>query len=162
MNRLTRIATVLILLVGCTAPTSLTQAVTDAQAIVAGAEAALPAFAPFLKPDAYTQVTADLGKAYVLAAKLPALADQVTQATNIQGVLNLVSGIGNVIAANLPQPPPANVATAIAEFQVAMALVQAVAPIVAPFVGQKAGGTTVPLVFRSTMSAADARAALAR
>lgn len=160
MNRLSRVTVALILLVGCTVPPSLKQAVTGAQAIVHGAELALPAFTPFLTLAGLMQVNADLAKAEGLAAALPGIADQALLATNVQGVLNLISGIGNVVAANLPQPPPPNIAEAIKEFQAAMKIAEAVAPLVAPFVGQKAGGATVPAVFRSTMTADQARVVL--
>lgn len=150
----------LILLVGCTTPTNLAQVVTDARAAVQGAELALPAFAPFLTPAALAQVQADLASADKLSVAAGPIANAATQATNLQGVLNLVSGAANVIAANLPANVPPNVAQGILALQAVMALVQADAPILAPFVGQKAGGTTVPPVFRSGMTPEQARAAL--
>lgn len=160
MNRRSILAVALILLIGCTKPTSLSQAITDARAIVHGAELAVPAFASMLPPSAIAQINTDLAKADGLATTVTAIADAAGQASSLQGVLNLVSGVANVIAANLPQPPPPNVAQGIAEFQAVMTLVQAVSPIVAPFVGQKAGSAPVPVVFRSGMTAADARKAL--
>lgn len=157
MRHLFRTFVVLILLVGCARPLDLTQAVTDAQAIVHGVEVALPAFVPFLSPADYTQISVDIAKADGLAATLPAVADQVQQATNVQGVLNLVSGIVNVISTDLPATTPPAIVKDIQELQAVMVLVQVVAPIVAPMVGQRAAGTSVPPVFRSGMSMDQAR-----
>lgn len=140
--------------------TTFTQSIADVQAIVKGVQAALPSFTVFLPTNIVVQTSADLARAQSLVDGLAALTDSVSQATSIQGVLNLVSGIANVIASNLPSPPPNGVLRAIQTFQAVMAIAQAVAPIVAPYVGQKAGGTSVPVIFRSTITVDAARAKL--
>lgn len=171
MNRLTRrhlfgvasAATLTLTLAACQ-PGALSQAISDAQAVVSGVSGAYSAlkqaFPKAVSKATDAQVQAILSEAPAVLAQISATADAATNAGGIRGVEAIVNQVLN-IAAGIVGSIPGVPLSIMAGFQAAAVLL----PILEAAANQlvpKTGAVAVAGVFRSNMTADQARAVLRR
>ncbi len=159
------------ILTGCSSTSStsssvqVTQAIADARAIVqgvSGSYAALKMLYPdLISPAADAQIMSSLAQAPDILSKLSTTAADATNASGLRGIESLVNGVLNIVAAELAKVPniPPNVLLGFQAATVLLPIIEAAANTLVPAVPTVGAG---PARFRSSMTVADARKALAR